>query len=605
MNPKITKQEEKVAKEAKELLKLQNKIAEKKAKEEAKLQKEQEQKAQEQKAKEQSYKKEQVLFLFIYQKEDNNITNNYFLWVYKNKQVKAVKEATIKWTYKELCNYFLSAIADLPIIDKYDYERAFETRKNCLTEYNANKDYLSIDEININDENFILINLFDSNSIKQNKKQVKGIKGDISPLIELYDSFTNGRGQEFDSEVMLPIFKDANILKSNKLGLVLYGRKSTGKSLFFEIIRMVLGIGNTASTDFTNLKFNSFMKKKLFLFSNDSVTLTPDMIKKIKELATSNTFTVEGKGKDQIPNYPFHSMFGISCEELPIELADANEEKRFMFLQGSKEYNETHYELFKKIMPAIIYHYENHPDLEKKELSNQEKIKKYSKVKSIIGLSLPTLAKEVFINYVIDKILKQDDIEDYIGANGQIYIPVNKTVLSQLTMSLKEEAGVEYFQPNTIHPFQSLESLSKEMIKWDNMKFMNAGAKNNRINKNIKRAVCCTPEILVGRAKEKHTAIMKDLAKETPKEVDLVKEMGVDEEHEEKIWLSKLPEELQDNYYCIKRYYYTTMTGKDLVNGIALLRAKIGECTTPEMINQMKMLAVECLTKLNSKTEQV
>lgn len=604
MKSQIVKKEEKASKEQKALLKLQDKLALARAKEEAKLKKEQEQREQKQRDKAKSLQNKQTLFLYIYKREINKIETKLFLWVYNN---QSIKESLTHLTYKELYRDFLSKELDTGNIDEFQYERAIENKLNAIIEYNKEKPYLNMEKQLICGEELTVINLFESNSIKIMKHITPSKQGDITPLIELYDSFTDGRGKEFDSDVMLPIFKDANILKSNKLGLVLYGRKSTGKSLLFFIMKHVLGVGNSVETEFTNdsMKFNSYMKKKLFIYSNDSNILTPDIIKRLKKLVTEDTFTVEGKGVDQLPQYPFHAMFGISCEELPIELADANESKRFMFLQGSKEYEEDHYRLFTELMPAIKYHYENHPDLNKKELSNKDRIAKYSKVKDITGLSLPSLAKEVFINYVIDKVLNQDDIEDYIGSQGQIYIPVNKTVLNTLTAILRDEAGVEVFPYNTVHPFISIEELSKEMIKWDNVKFMNAGAKNNRTNKSMKRAVYCSPEILVGRAKEKHTAMVNDFGKEMPKEVDLVKEMGVDEEHEEKLWLSNLPEELQDSYYCIKKYYYTTKTGQELVNGIALLRKQVGECTTPDMISQIKEVSLKCFDELTLKTEKV
>ncbi len=513
----LTKEEKYLIKEEqkkqKEIAKLHKKIEQQRIKQEEKNKKEQEQKQKEQEQKSASYNKKQRLFLFICQKEVNGITNDYFLWVYKNQKVKKTATATKKWNYKELDDEFLSKIAGEDFIDKYDYQRAFENKTNAIIEYNKDKPYLNIEKNNIAGEEFISINLFESTSILIHKNKDPRVKGDISPLIEFYDSFTDGRGLEFDTDIMLPIFKDKNILKSNKLGLVLYGRKSTGKSLLFMIIEGILGLGNTAQTSFTtdSMKFNTYMQKKLFLYSNDSTILTPDVIKRLKELGTSDTFTIEGKGKDKIPNYPFHAMFGISCEELPTELADANEGKRFVFLEGTKQYEESHYKIFKEMLPAIRYHYDNHPNKDKEEMTNMEKINKYSKVKSIIGLSLPTLAREVFNNYVIDKILNQDDIEEYIGSRGQIYIPINKQVLSQLTMDLKEESGVEFFPNNTTHPFCNIELLSKEMIKWDNLKFMNTGAKNHRTKKSFKRAVYCSPEILFGIAQEKHTAIMNDL----------------------------------------------------------------------------------------------
>ena len=385
-------------------------------------------------------------------------------------------------TYKDLKKQFLDKSKKTNTISQEDYTQAIRNQEFIMVEYVKNRDYLNIVTIN----KVKKINLYESDSIKKIKNIQAKNSGDIAPLIEFYDSFTDGRGVEFDKEVMLPVFKDSNLLKSNKLGLVLYGRKSTGKSLFFKIITMILGLENTASCDFkeTDLKFNSFMKKKLFIYSNDNVETTPKTISKLKDLSTSDYITIEGKGVNQISNYPYHAMLGISTEELPVELAESNEEKRFLFLQGSKKYTEKDYYVFEELAPTIRYHYENHPAINEVELSNFEKIKKYSRVNEISNETLGTLAREVVVNYINDYF---NDVnigrinQDLIGNNkSKMFLPITKSTLATFTRHLKELTGKDIILEG--NPFNDFETFKAEVIKWDGIEYSKKST-NNRIKK--------------------------------------------------------------------------------------------------------------------------
>lgn len=427
----------------------------------------------------------------------NSIVENYFNML---EALKRQKDSGISKDDAEV-KYDVALSKDFAEIQKTMFLEPKLNMQEVKVVYEKNRKYLEVyKEDNIANP-FLKINFYNSDAILDNKNNHTVKEGDISLLIKLYDSFTDGRGIEFDKDVMLPLFNNKNIFNSNKLAFVLYGKKSTGKSLFLNIIANILGKDNSAETRYAegDLKFNSVFANKLFIYQNErDGVLSQSSIAKLKGFITSDAITLENKGQDKIANYPFHAMFGFSQEELPTELAENNGDKRFLFLEGKGNWDiDNIYNTFNNMFPAIRYYYLNHPNLNDKEISNKEKIEKYSTAKELNQFTITSIAKSVldsFVNKLFndsqDKIDSFKDLDLNINKSNEFYLPVNKYTLKIFSEMLTDELGSDTLNlTSKDNPFFCFDNLKNLCYNLGNDYTFSQSGKNKRTNKSYKNNI--------------------------------------------------------------------------------------------------------------------
>ena len=123
-------------------------------------------------------------------------------------------------------------------------------------------------------------------------------------------------------------------LRKSKVAWVIKGEKGTGKGILKNILGNIFGrqyLYSEINANSIVANFNAQWKDKLFIvfeevdFNTVSKTDKSKINGKIKDIIVEKTINIEAKGKDMVPNYPFHSnILFFSNNDNPIVVEEGD-----------------------------------------------------------------------------------------------------------------------------------------------------------------------------------------------------------------------------------------------------------------------------------------
>lgn len=270
------------------------------------------------------------------------------------------------------------------------------------------------------------LNINTNEFVKNNFYYLYNIEYDYNLDSIDYDNYLIKIFKNYDNQLELITLTYYCLVNNNRHNYLFYcyGYPGTGKSIFFNILKKIIGSDLSYISELNRLKLSRFetynlKDKKLYIYNENEQNIDEDNLTTLKNISGENILQVEPKGKISEKIQLLGKLIFISNRLPNLKYTDEAILRRFKFIEFKKKFNDTNINIEEYLDDKSIQNFINYilkfvkeNNIEYIKKSNKEIIYENSKIVDTLYTFLEDTKEYLFIedNILYDKKLFNKEI---------------------------------------------------------------------------------------------------------------------------------------------------------------------------------------------------